>query len=151
MARLPRNETEAGVHHVFARGVEKRAIFLDDEDRREYVRLLRAVAHQFGWHCRAYCLMKNHVHLVIQTRGPNLGRGMHMLHGLYAQLFNLKYGRVGHLFQGRFGSRAVRDEHQLAHVTDYVLDNPVKAGLCATRDEWRWSGEIVSAELRVRA
>lgn len=135
---------------MFARGVEKRAIFLDDEDRREYLRLLRAVVHQFGWECRAYCLMKNHVHLVIQTRRPNLGRGLHMLHGLYAQLFNLKYGRVGHLFQNRFGSRAVRDELQLANVTEYVLDNPVKAGLCATREEWEWSGELVSAGLRAR-
>ncbi|HEX6714494.1 MAG TPA: transposase [Thermoleophilaceae bacterium] len=151
MARLPRNETEAGVHHVYARGVEKRSIFLDDEDRREYVRLLHAVVHQFRWHCRAYCLMNNHVHLVIQTREPNLGRGIHMLHGLYAQIFNLKYGRVGHLFQGRFGSRRVRDELQLARATEYVLDNPVKAGLCTSRDEWAWSGELVSGVLRVRA
>ena len=95
--------------------------------------------------------MKNHVHLVIQTRKPNLGRGMKMLHGLYAQLFNLKYGRVGHLFQSRFGSRAVRDELQLAHVKDYVLENPVKAGLCAAREDWPWSGEIVSDAPRGRA
>jgi REP element-mobilizing transposase RayT len=131
--------------------VERRAIFGDDGDRREYVRLLGAVVHQFGWRCWAYCLMTNHVHLLIQTREPNLGSGMHMLHGLYAQLFNLRYGRVGHLFQSRFGSRQVHDEIQLATVADYILDNPVTAGLCESRSDWPWSGEIVSAGLRVRA
>jgi putative transposase len=67
-----------------------------------------------------------------------------MLHGLYAQSFNLKYDRVGHLFQSRYGSRRIHDEIQLAHVAGYILDNPVTAGLCAVREDWRWSGGIVS-------
>ncbi len=148
MARLPRNETEAGTHHVYARGVERRSIFGDDDDRREYLRLFRAVIAQFDWSCLAYCLMPNHVHLLIETCEPNLGRGMHLLHGLYAQLFNTKYGRVGHLFQSRFGSRIVHDEIQLARVADYIVQNPVAAGLCASAQAWPWSGpELASGGL----
>ena len=139
VARLPRNETEAGVWHVFARGVERRLIFLDDDDRRRYLRLLRGVVEQFRWHCLAYCLMPNHVHLLIETTQPNLGRGMHSLHGIYAQSFNERWTRVGHLFQSRFGSRAVRDDIGLMRVLPYITANPVAAGLCATPDEWEWS------------
>jgi REP element-mobilizing transposase RayT len=138
MARLPRNEVEAGVHHVFARGVEKRLIFLDDDDRRLYLRILVGVVERFGWRCLAYCLMPNHVHLLIETREPNLGRGMHLLHGLYAQSFNTRWTRVGHLFQGRFGSRLVHDEVQMATVAAYIAVNPVAAGLCAQPREWPW-------------
>ena len=86
--------------------------------------------------------MTNHVHLLIQTFEPNLGRGMHALHGLYARLFNERYERVGHLFQNRFGSRPVQDEIQLARVAAYIFDNPVAAGLCATPDDWEWSGRL---------
>ena len=142
MARRPRNETEPGVHHVYARGVEKRVIFLDDDDRRLYLALLRGVVDSFDWACHAYCLMTNHVHLLIQTFEPNLGRGMHALHGLYARLFNERYERVGHLFQNRFGSRQVHDEVQLARVAAYIFENPVAAGLCATPDEWAWTGSL---------
>jgi putative transposase len=138
MARKPRNETEAGIHHVYARGVERRLIFGDDEDRRLYLRLLQGVVDKFRWRCLAYCLMPNHVHLLIETREPNLGRGMHSLHGLYAQAFNERWSRVGHLFQSRFGSRWVHDEVQLARVLAYIAVNPVAAGLCTAPDEWEW-------------
>jgi putative transposase len=124
---------------VFARGVERRLIFLDDEDRQRYLRLLRGVVRHFRWHCLAYCLMPNHVHLLIETTTPNLGRGMHSLHGVYAQTFNERWTRVGHLFQSRFGSRAVRDELGLMRVLPYITVNPVAAGLCGTPDEWEWS------------
>jgi REP element-mobilizing transposase RayT len=124
---------------VYARGVERRLIFVDDDDRRFYLQLLFAVIRQFRWRCLSYCLMPNHVHLLIETREANLGRGMHMLHGVYAQSFNERWTRVGHLFQSRFGSRVVRDEVQLARVASYIAANPVTAGLCSQPDEWEWS------------
>jgi putative transposase len=148
VARLPRNETEAGVHHVFARGVERRLIFLDDEDRRSYLRLLRGVVEKFRWHCLAYCLMPNHVHLLIETTEANLGRGMHSLHGIYAQTFNQKWARVGHLFQSRFGSRTVHDDLGLMRVLAYIEANPVNAGLCNAPADWAWSsyGKTVAGD-----
>jgi REP element-mobilizing transposase RayT len=147
VARRPRNETEAGVHHVYARGVERRAIFVDEDDWRLYLRLLRAVVERFRWHVLGYCLMPNHVHLLVETRAPNLGKGMHMLHGLYAQLFNERYERVGHLFQSRFGNREVHDELGLAAVLGYIALNPVAAGLCDSPGDWPWSShrEMTSA------
>jgi putative transposase len=139
VARLPRNETHPGIWHVFARGVERRLIFLDEEDRRTYLRLLRGVAEKFRWHCLAFCLMPNHVHLLIETTEPNLGRGMHSLHGVYAQSFNEKWTRVGHLFQSRFGSRPVHDDLGLMRVIAYIETNPTSAGLCAAPADWDWS------------
>lgn len=139
MARLARNEIEAGIWHIWARGVERRLIFLDDEDRLVYVSLLRGVVDRFDWWCLGYCLMPNHVHLIIETRRPNLGRGMHSLHGGYADHFNRRWDRVGHLFQSRFGSRAIHDERQLATVASYVAVNPVAASLCVLPEDWEWS------------
>jgi REP element-mobilizing transposase RayT len=113
-------------------------IFVDDDDRQLYLRLLAGVVDRFRWMCLGYCLMPNHVHLVVETRSPNLGRGMHVLHGLYAQLFNERYSRVGHLFQGRFGSSLVHDDRQLAALISYVALNPVAAGLCKAPEDWAW-------------
>jgi putative transposase len=146
MARLPRNETEAGIWHVFARGVERRLIFLDDDDRQRYLRLLRGVVEHFHWHCLAYCLMPNHVHLLIETNRPNLGRGMHNLHGVYAQSFNERWARVGHLFQSRFGSRGVPDDLALMRVLPYITVNPVAAGLCGAPAEWAWSSHSATVD-----
>lgn len=125
--------------HVWARGVERRVIFIDDEERRLYLALLRGVATRLGWRVLAYCLMPNHVHLLIETTRPNLGRGMHRLHGAYAQFFNERHGRVGHLFQSRFGSRVVQDEPDVATVLAYIAANPVAARLCSRPEDFRWS------------
>jgi REP-associated tyrosine transposase len=114
-------------------------IFVDDEDCERYLRLLRGVAAKFRWHCLAYCLMPNHVHLLIETTEPNLGRGMHSLHGLYAQTFNERFARVGHLFQSRFGSRIVHDDLGLMRVAGYIETNPVVASLCSSPEDWEWS------------
>ena len=120
-------------------------IFLDYEDRRLYLRLLRGVVEACGWHLLAYCLMPNHVHLLVETRVPNLGKGMHMLHGVYAQVFNERYSRVGHLFQSRFGSREVHDERDFAAVLGYIAVNPVAAGLCDSPEEWDWGSHRETA------
>src|SRR5438034_10645030 len=110
MARRPRQEEAGAIHHVWARGVERRSIFLSDEDRRRYLSLLAYVVKTWRWRCHAYCLMPNHMHLVIETPEPNLGAGMQYLQGMYALDFNQRYDRVGHLFQGRYGSRRIETE-----------------------------------------
>lgn len=83
--------------------------------------------------------MNNHYHLLAQTTVPNLSQGMRQLNGVYAQWFNRRYGRVGHLFQGRYGARLVQaDEHLLAAVR-YIVMNPVNASICRDPSSWRWS------------
>ena len=104
-----RAEEEGAIHHVYARGNGKQVIFVDARDRRTYLGMLGSVVRRCRWYCLAFCLMDNHVHLLIETPFANLGDGMMRLHSPYAQLFNERHDKVGHLFQGRYGARRVRD------------------------------------------
>lgn len=146
MPRRPRAEFEAAIHHVFARGNRKEAIFLDDVDRHSYLALLRRAVTKHRWRCLSYCLMENHVHLLVETREPNLGRGMHFLHGRYAQTFNARHERVGHLFQGRYGSTTVASDAQLLQTARYIARNPLEAGLCRRAEEYAWGSHAVVRE-----
>jgi putative transposase len=137
--RKPRNEFDAGVYHVFARGNDRRRIFLDDVDRRLYLRLVGSVTAHRNWHTLAYCLMGNHVHLLVETVVPNLGLGMHRLQGSYAQLFNRRHSRTGHLFERRFKAVPIVSDAQLQMVARYIAVNPVEAGMCDRPEAWPWS------------
>src|SRR3712207_6255873 len=88
MPRKPRAEFEAGLHHVYAHANNREVLFADDLDRQAYLDLLATVVKDFEWRCLGYCLMDNHLHLIIETTQPNLSDGMRMLHGCYAQRFN---------------------------------------------------------------
>lgn len=115
-------------------------LFRDAGEFGGFVRLLESVIVRFEWHCHAYCLMPNHYHLVVGTPRVKLSRGMHRLNFLFAQGFNDRYERVGHVFQNRFGARLIEDESYLSEACAYVRENPVRAGLCATVEDWPWSG-----------
>lgn len=128
-----------GLYHVTARGNERRAIFRDDADRERFLGVLAAVAVESGWQVLAYCLMENHFHLLVLTPEPNLNAGMHKLNGRYAQWFNRRHGRVGHLFQGRYGAKLVRTESQLHATIRYIIRNPVRSGCCEHLRVWEWS------------
>src|SRR5213082_2729696 len=121
MPRQLRQEVEGGIHHVYARGNDRRRIYLDDTDRRTYLFLLARVVLVKRWRCLAYCLMDNHLHLLVETPEANLGSGMQRLHSLYAQIHNERHGRCGHLFQDRFGSVRVLSDEQLWAVVAYVV------------------------------
>jgi putative transposase len=148
MPRRPRYEEAGAVHHVYARGVNRRTIYEDEQDRHVYLDLLGYIVREWRWDCLAYCLMTNHVHLLVRTREPNLGEGMQRLHSLYAQGFNQRHGRVGHLFQDRYGSSRLWSEARVRHIARYIAANPVAAGLCADAADWEWGsfGAIASGE-----
>jgi putative transposase len=139
MPRRPREEAEGRIWHVFARGNGQQDIYVDDHDRRLYLRLLGKVVMKHQWICLSYCLMDNHVHLLVETPEPNLGVGMQRLHSVYAQTLNERHGWTGHVFQGRYGAVAMRSDEQLITTARYVALNPVEAGLCGAPEEWRWS------------
>jgi putative transposase len=139
MPRKPRAEYESGVYHVFSRGNRKLPIYVDDVDRQRYMIRLARVISWMRWRCLSYCLMGNHVHLLVETRVPNLGLGMQRLHGTYAQYFNGRYDHVGHLFQGRFKAEPVTTDVQLWVTAAYIAQNPVEAGLCRAPADWPWS------------
>ena len=143
VARKPREEVDGGVFHVYARGIEKRAIFRDVRDRRSYLRTLRTAVEDCGWRLLAYCLMDNHVHLLIETPRANLGIGMQWLHGRYASQFNKRHRRTGHLFQGRYGAKRIKSDAQLWTVVAYLGMNPVEAGFCRLSEDWPWSSHAM--------
>src|SRR4051794_8332197 len=139
MARQCIPERRCGLWHITARGVNHETIFLDDEDFEKYIRLLGKVAAECGWIVLAFCLMPNHVHLLIETPEKNRGRGMHLLHFKYATHVNAKYGRDGHLFQGRYDPRPVEEEMYFINVACYIAANPARARLCDMPPDWQWS------------
>jgi REP element-mobilizing transposase RayT len=138
-----RNEQPGAIYHVLARGVDRRRIFVDDEDYQTYTRLLAAVVRRQGWHLLAYCLMPNHVHLLIETPETNLANGMQWLHARYARAFNDRHARRGHLFEAPFKSPRVTTEADLIRVTGYIAANPVKAALCTRAMDWPWSSHAL--------
>ena len=139
MARPLRLEHENAIWHLTSRGNEQRDIFRDDVDRERFLLLLSQTVIRFGWRLFGWVLMSNHYHMVLQTPQPNLSRGMQWLNGRYAQWFNRRHDRSGHLFQGRFDGRLVEKESYLLTVARYVVLNPVRAGLVAHPGDWRWS------------
>ena len=145
VARRPREEEAGAIHHVYARGNNRQAIFEDDADRRVYLRLLGDTIGRTGWRCLSYCLMPNHVHLLLETARPNLGAGMWRLQLQYARGFNRRHGRSGHLFQGRYGSTRVRDDAQLWMVIAYIARNPVASRLCTRAEQWAWGSHAAMA------
>jgi REP element-mobilizing transposase RayT len=135
--------------HVYARGNRKADIYRDDVDCQTYVALLGATVMRMRWQCLAYCLMPNHVHLLLTTPEPNLGQGMQRLHGRYAQTFNARHGDVGHLFQGRYGAVTVTDDAQLWTTVGYIAANPATAGLVRDAAEWGWSSHKAMSGVEV--
>ena len=150
MARPPRVNIAGGIYHVVARGNAKQPIYLDDGDRRSFLGILRDALDAFEWRCLTYCLMPNHYHLVTLTLDRNLSEGMKRLNGLYAQRFNRRHDRCGHLFQGRFGATLIESDAHMLEVIRYVALNPVRAGLVARPEEWEWNGhrEILGLSAR---
>ena len=139
MSRPLRVELAGGVYHVTSRGDRREEIFLGDDDRRQFLALVRHTTGRFGWRCLAYCLMTNHYHLLVETPVPNLARGMRHLNGVYTQRFNRRHGRVGHVFQGRYKAIVVQKDAHLLELCRYVVLNPVRAGIVERVQDWPWS------------
>ena len=139
MPRQARQRSESGTYHVLLRGVNKDAVFLDEEDRERFLHSLHLTKVASGCVVLAYCLMTNHVHLVLQTPGESISVVMKRLGVRYVGWFNRKYGRVGHLYQNRFASLPVEDDAYLITLLRYVWNNPVQAGLVTRAEDYRWS------------
>jgi len=139
MPRRARRIAESGIYHVMMRGVNRDAIFLEEEDGDRFLHALDQTRKLSGCRVLAYCLMPNHVHLVLRIADEPIGAVIKRLGVRYAGWFNRKYGRVGHLFQDRFRSEPVEDDAYFVSVIRYVWDNPVEAGLAPSAEKYRWS------------
>nr|WP_300145037.1 transposase [Propionicimonas sp.] len=143
MARRARQRAESGIYHVMLRGVNRDAVFLEDDDYDRFLQCLAAVREPSGCRILAYCLMPNHVHLVLRTVDEPVGAVVQRVAVRYVGWFNRKYERVGHLFQERFKSLPVEDDAYLVALVRYVWNNPVQAGLATCPDEYRWSSRRI--------
>jgi REP element-mobilizing transposase RayT len=141
MARPPRLQAPGTIHHLIARGNERREVFRDDLDREDYLERLARYRERFQFRLYAYCLMPNHVHLAVEQGPKPLSNFMHALQSSYTQRFNRRYERVGHLFQGRYKSFLVDCDRYFLALIKYIHENPVKAELVADARLYRWSSD----------
>ena len=139
MAYVPRIEVPYGYYHVGSRGNNRRPIYSDDRDREFFLSQVRRVARRYGWSFYAYCLMGNHYHLVLQIGERGLARGMCELNTGYALTFNARHGRINHVFGKRYWSELITADAHLVAACRYVVQNPVRAGLCGACEDWAWS------------
>ncbi|MCK6479966.1 MAG: transposase [Planctomycetaceae bacterium] len=117
------------LHHVMVRGIERRAIFIDDQDRARFLFRLEEALRLTGGACLAWALMPNHVHLLLRTGVAPLAVTMHRLGTNYAMDFNRRHGRAGHLFQNRYKALPVENDAYVLEVVRYIHLNPVRAGI----------------------
>lgn len=146
MPRLSRRLSASGFYHVIIRGNGRQVLFEDDADRHRFLDLLHSKVSESSMAILAWCLMSNHVHLVVADTAAELSRVFHKICCAYAQYFNTRGSHVGHVFQDRFASRAIESEAYLLRAIRYVHDNPAKAGICpASSYEWSSFREYVSS------
>jgi putative transposase len=139
MARLARIVIPHVAHHVTQRGNRRLPVFFSDDDRQAYLALLADYARETRTRCLAWCLMDNHVHLVLVPHGADGLRAMlGEAHRRYTRAINFREGWRGHLFQARFASYPMDDAHLMIAVR-YVEQNPVAAGLVTAAADWHWS------------
>lgn len=139
MARPLRIAIPGGLYHVIARGNDRQVVFFDDHDRTRFLGVLAQATDRFRLLCHSYCLMDNHYHLLLETPQANLSLAMRQLNGLYAQAFNRRHGRCGHVFQARFRAILVQKESHFLRAARYIVRNPVRARICGEPGHWPWS------------
>jgi REP element-mobilizing transposase RayT/predicted DNA-binding protein YlxM (UPF0122 family) len=127
---------------VILRGINRQTIFEDDGDRHYFMTVLQYYKGISGYKLHAFCLMGNHVHLLIEPAGEPLGQVFRRVGAKYVSWYNRKYERSGHLFQDRFRSENVDSEQYYRTVLRYILQNPMKAGLERQPGSWRWSSYL---------
>lgn len=122
-----------------SRGNRRQALFVVERDADAYLDLLDYITPRVGSACMTYCLMPNHVHLLVDAKQKQLSAAMRYVNGVYAQRFNREHGFRGHLLQGRFKAKPIADEGHLGEALRYIVMNPVRAGLCERPEQWPWS------------
>jgi REP element-mobilizing transposase RayT len=139
MARPLRVHIPGTLYHVMSRGNAKAQIFIEDADYTHFIGLVARTVARFRVSCRAFCLMPNHFHLLLEPTTLPVSRMMQQLNSAYSQFFNRRCRRVGHVLQGRFKAVLVDQDQYFRQVLRYIVLNPVKAGLVRDPAAWPWS------------
>ncbi len=139
MPRVARKKSKTGIYHVIVRGINRQVIFHDEEDFQKYMEILDRAKKVSGCEIYGYCLMRNHVHLVIKENKELIGNIMKRIGASYAYWYNWKNERIGHVFQDRYKSECVEDDRYLMTVIRYIHNNPVKTGTVKKAEQYKWS------------
>ena len=139
MPRQARKKSESGIYHVMLRGINRQRIFEDQEDYEKFLRLLKEYKAISGYKLFAYCLMGNHIHLLIKIEDEPIEQVFKRIGSRFVYWYNIKYQRNGHLFQDRFKSEPVENDEYFLTVLRYIHQNPVKAKLCKKPEDYPYS------------
>ncbi|WP_371378061.1 transposase [Sporomusa aerivorans] len=139
MSRKPREKSSSGIYHIVLRGVNRQSIFEDDEDRLKLLEVLAKCKNISQCRLFAYCLMDNHVHILLQEVQEPISTIIQRVSSSYVIWFNSRHDRCGHLFQERFSSEAVETDSYFLTVLRYIHQNPAKAKLVANAADYNWS------------
>lgn len=148
MARRPRVFAAGLLYHVIVRGNQRQKTFLNDQDYRAYLERLAKYRERFGYSVYAYCLMPNHVHLLLESSDQPLAKLMQGLQQSYSQYFNRSHRKVGHVFQGRYKAIICARDEYLLELVRYIHLNPVRAGMVKGPERYRYSGHRAYGEGR---
>lgn len=152
MPRVARLKGLNSTYHIIMRGNEKKNIFLDRKDKSRFIEILTRMKEKYNYKLEAYCLMDNHVHLLINDNENDISQIMKSINISYAYYFNNTYDREGHLFQDRFVSEVVADDRYLLAASAYIHNNPVRAGIVKKPEDFQWSSmrEYMGREQGIR-
>ena len=139
MGRNARTKSESSVYHIVLRGNNRQQIFLDSEDYKQFLTVLSDCKRISKFSLYAYCLMGNHIHLLIKEKEESIDLIIKRILNRYVYWYNYKYRRNGHLFQGRYLSECVENEDYFFKVIRYIHQNPVKAHICKKSEEYKYS------------
>ncbi|MFA7079020.1 MAG: transposase [Syntrophomonas sp.] len=139
MPRTARAKSSSGIYHLMLRGINGQDLFEEDEDRRKFVETLGRYKPLSKYEIYAYCLMSNHVHLLLKENEDPIATIIKRISGSYVLWYNKKYSRCGHLFQERFKSEVVETDSYFLTVLRYIHQNPLKAGITNQVESFRWS------------
>lgn len=139
MSQKPREKAASGIYHVMLRGVNRQQIFYEDKDYVKFINLLKHFKNVSGFSIYAYCLMGNHIHLLIKEGAEPLSILFQRIGPSFANWYNPKYERTGHIFEQRFRSEPVDSDSYFLTVMRYILRNPVMAHICSTPLEYQYS------------
>ncbi len=139
MARPARIEYEGAFYHVMNRGNRREAIFIDNQDRIRFYKIIGNIESRYNIIIYSFVLMSNHYHLIIETPLGNLSKAIQRLNGDYALYFSRRHRSPGHLFQGRFKAMLVEKETYLLELSRYIHLNPFRAGMVKSPEKYKWS------------
>jgi putative transposase len=139
MPREAREKSRSGIYHIMLRGINRQTIFEDDEDKTKFLETLKKYKDISKYDLYSYCLMDNHVHLLLRESEETISEAIKRISSSYVYWYNLKYERCGHLFQERFRSENVENRAYFLTVLRYIHQNPMKASLVKNVFEYKWT------------